>query len=240
MLGGHWDRLVSGYIEPYHELLGLDPQGRVDSARSAHAKHLLEKAKRKMERKLHESHSAVEGLAGEFGKRTSDFQRSQLAKQAEAALGVNLYDMKDADVGDHLHRFVQDSVRLITSIPEDQHDRIEDTVMEAVHAGTHHEVLQKRLRERFGISARHARLIARDQTTKLYSRVNRARTENLGISRYTWSTMNDERVRDSHDALEGTVWSYEHPPVVDGEFANPGEPILCRCYADPLWDDVLQ
>ncbi len=57
-----------------------------------------------------------------------------------------------------------------------------------------------------------------------------------GITQYTWSTSKDERVRPSHAELEGEQFSYDDPPEVDGEPANPGEPILCRCVPLPVLD----
>lgn len=238
-LGGHWDSIVSGFAEDYRPLLGIDPRARHDSGKSAEAKHLLDKARRRMEQKVGEARSRVEGLASEFAKRTSHYQRQQLARQAEAAMGISLLTMRDADVGRHLRDFVRDNVRYVTSIGQDQHEALEETVMDAIRSGTHHEVLRDAIHHRFGVSVRHARLIARDQTTKLYSRVNRERQKHLGLHRYVWATMMDERVRDSHADMEGQVCRFDDPPIVDGEPANPGEPVQCRCYSDPYFEDLL-
>jgi len=49
----------------------------------------------------------------------------------------------------------------------------------------------------------------------------------------------DERVRDSHADMEGQVCRFDDPPIVDGEPANPGEPVQCRCYSDPYFEDLL-
>lgn len=238
-LGAHWENVVSSMTDPYYPLLELNPRARLDSGKSAQAKHLLDKAKNAVERKLGEARSRVEGLASVYGQQVSSFQRHQLNRQTETALGINLLGMRDADIGRHLHRFIHDNVGLITSISSDQHDAVEQTVMDAVHGGTHHEALQHALHRRFGISTRHARLIARDQTTKLYSRVNRTRQQHLGIHRYIWTSMNDERVRDSHDDMDGVVCRHDDPPIVDGVAAHPGDPVCCRCFADPLFSDLL-
>ncbi len=48
----------------------------------------------------------------------------------------------------------------------------------------------------------------------------------------------DERVRPSHEALDGTRQRWDDPPAE----GHPGEPINCRCIAEPvlgpLFDDL--
>lgn len=70
-------------------------------------------------------------------------------------------------------------------------------------------------------------LIARDQSSKLNSRLNRARQEEAGIDQYKWVTARDERVRDRHRSLDGTIQKW-NTPTNDG---FPGDAINCRCVA---------
>ncbi|GAG93926.1 unnamed protein product, partial [marine sediment metagenome] len=59
----------------------------------------------------------------------------------------------------------------------------------------------------------------------------------IGITKYEWSTSNDERVRDDHKQLDGKIFSFKTPPVVDrrtGRRANPAEDFGCRCVAIPI------
>jgi len=89
---------------------------------------------------------------------------------------------------------------------------------------------------------RRAATIARDQIGKLNGEMNQLRQTNLGVRRYRWSTSQDERVRDGHRKLNGTIQLWAKPPVVDertGERGHPGQPIQCRCSAIPIIDDVL-
>jgi SPP1 gp7 family putative phage head morphogenesis protein len=68
------------------------------------------------------------------------------------------------------------------------------------------------------------------------SSFNEVRQTNAGITHYIWSTSHDERVRASHARLNGETFSWKDPPEVDGERANPGEPVNCRCVAIPVID----
>jgi hypothetical protein len=60
------------------------------------------------------------------------------------------------------------------------------------------------------------------------------RQKQLGVTSFVWQTMGDERVRDEHAERDGQEYEYDDPP--DGEL--PGEPIMCRCWAEPVLDDL--
>ncbi len=87
----------------------------------------------------------------------------------------------------------------------------------------------------FGFGERRSKLIARDQVGKLYGQLNASRQKDIGVEKFTWRTVGDERVRDEHEALDGEVFSYDDPP----EEGLPGEEVLCRCSAEPLFSDLL-
>jgi len=109
-------------------------------------------------------------------------------------------------------------------------------VIENAHAeGLRVEVLAKELQDRFGVSDRRAELLARDQTLKLNSQINRGRQQAVGITHYRWSTSHDERVRRAHQALSGTIQSWDAPPMVGlGRCEHPGGDYQCRCIAIPI------
>ena len=83
---------------------------------------------------------------------------------------------------------------------------------------------------RYRVSKSKAKLIARDQTGKLYGEINQARQDEAGITSYIWRTSMDERVRDEHAEREGQEFEWCAPPD-DG---HPGIPIQCRCEAEPV------
>jgi SPP1 gp7 family putative phage head morphogenesis protein len=77
-----------------------------------------------------------------------------------------------------------------------------------------------------------AKLIARDQISKYNGQLNQTRQTALGLSKYRWQTSGDERVRDTHKALNGKIFSWDNPPSV----GHPGDEINCRCVALPIFD----
>ena len=65
---------------------------------------------------------------------------------------------------------------------------------------------------------------------------NQVRQTGLGIERYQWRGVLDQRERASHIAMEGSVQRWDSPPLVEGENVHPGEAIRCRCSAAALLD----
>ena len=176
----------------------------------------------------------VEALAVKFANRTEAWQADQLAAQARAALGVDVFlaDKRLPAIVDH---FVAENVTLIRAVPEETALGVAKLVTQAFSAGTPHPELARRIEERFGMSERRARLIARDQIGKLCGQVNASRQRELGVTSFVWRTVGDERVRPEHEDLDGETFRYDDPPSE----GLPGEPVCCRCSADPVFDDVL-
>jgi len=130
--------------------------------------------------------------------------------------------------------YVQANVELIKSLPERYFEGISKLIIES--ADMRADVLQAKLEERYGVSESQAELIAVDQTNKLVAELDRERMSKLGITRATWQTSNDERVRESHAEVNGEEFDIEEGLQVDGEQAWPGSPVRCRCVSIPIID----
>lgn len=79
-----------------------------------------------------------------------------------------------------------------------------------------------------------AKLIARDQTAKLFSSLTEERQTELGVEEYIWETVGDGAVRDTHEERNGKVYRWD----AVGEI-KPGEEIQCRCVAG-MSTDILK
>lgn len=203
-----------------------------DAGESRRIRALLEQARRTMGETV--KTDELEKLARLMARRTADFNRVQLGRQVQAALGTDVF-LADRALTPLTEAFVDANVGLIKNIGDKLAADIEASTMRAVQAGKLHPDLAEELEARFGFSEERAKLIARDQIGKAYGQINSARQRELGVGRFVWRTANDERVRAEHEDRDGEVYSYDDPP--DGEL--PGEPINCRCYAEPVFDDIL-
>lgn len=124
----------------------------------------------------------------------------------------------------------QANIALITNAARDYAADVQKVFNDPKNIGLHVKDLTDKLVERGNVSQSRAELIARDQTLKLNGNITQIRQQAAGITSYTWSTSNDERVRDEHRALEGQVFTWGNPPSVGA----PGEDFQCRCIAVPI------
>ena len=156
-------------------------------------------------------------------------------------LGVDLID--DYYSGDFyrkiLEQWVDQNVSLIKSIPQECLSEMQAITQKGFVDGKTITDISKDIRKAYSVSRSKALFIARDQMAKLNSEITQYQQRDAGVNRYIWSTSGDEKVRDSHAALDGKVFSWDAPPVVDkktGRRAHPGEDFQCRCVALPVFD----
>lgn len=180
----------------------------------------------------------LRNLALSMGRRASEFQKAELRRQVIARLGSDLAIDVFAERGmpQRIEAFASANAQLIKSIPSQFFDQISARTVQALRTGERAEDIEGEIRDRYGVSQGRARLIARDQVGKLYGEVNRARQENLGIESFVWRTSEDERVRPEHAELDGQRFRWDAPPAE----GIPGEPVNCRCSAEPVLDELLE
>lgn len=162
------------------------------------------------------------------------FEAMQLNKQLSAALGEAIsIDVVGNEpwLSRAVADFTRENVALISSIPEQFFSELEKTLSKEIADGARWEDLAAAVEDRYSVSESRAELIARDQVSKFNGDLNRTRQQELGIDRFIWRTMGDERVREEHVGYNGNSYTWADAPE-----GGPGEPIQCRCYADP---DVL-
>ena len=115
----------------------------------------------------------------------------------------------------------------------------------------------------FGKLDNRVKVIARNEVATINSQINQKRLQSLGLDLYIWRTADDERVRGNpggkypnarprHDTMEGKICKWNDATVyadsikdakegkwkkrssIGGPNQHPGEPIACRCYAEPI------
>ena len=214
------------------EILRASANARADANESDQVSALVDQVEKTISTVVNQKDIAE--LAERYARTTAGYQKEQLAKQTKSALGVDVL-IQDRTLAKRIEGFAAENAALIKGLSQEIVSAIEKAALRAVQDGTLYSDLQKEIADRFDVGDSRARLIARDQIGKLYGQVNAARQKELGISKFIWRTVNDGRVRDEHAEREGEEYSYDDPP--DGEL--PGEPIQCRCSAEPVFTDIL-
>lgn len=150
---------------------------------------------------------------------------------ARRVFGIDLQAVvRQEDLTEYLELAIERNTSLIKSLSDDMVKRVEQTVIANELNGRSVGELRKALVEQLGIVDRRAKLIARDQTAKLNSDMNRIRQQQAGIDKYEWLTAGDERVRQLHQGLQGKVYKWGESTGAEGGLP-PGQPIQCRCVA---------
>ena len=173
-----------------------------------------------------------DGLSGAVkaaGDRTAAAHKARFVKQFKAALKVDVTKLLNEDrIASYMMHWRETNIALIKTIPPRLHDQLLKDVTEHFQERPFDRGGLRRVVEQGGRSGGYnARRIARDQTSKATGQFNMMRQTDVGVESFIWRTSLDERVRDSHAALEGTEHRWDSADEI------PGEAIHCRCRAEP-------
>ena len=176
----------------------------------------------------------VRESARQTGLEVSNHNTEQLNKVTRSTLSVELF-RSEPWLQPQIENFVEQNVALIKSVDERYFGEVQEIVFRGARQGRSAKEIAEEIRERSGVSKSRAELIARDQVNKFNGQLSEIRQTETGVRRYRWRTSLDERVRPEHEAREGKVFEWDDPPA-DG---HPGEAINCRCYAEPVLEDLI-
>lgn len=198
-------------------------------------------------------------------ERAAAHARTVLEQQVADALGVTHYSLPpsaarhDADdkiaainpfdpkqksgIGRELDEFVRSNVLRVRAMTHKMYAQSQETVRQGLEQGLRPDALAaKLLREVRHLAPQEAVAIANHAVGTFHAKSTELRQKALGITQYKWLTAGDVKVRPGHRALEGSVQSWDSPPVVDpqtGKRAHPGFDThfyACRCQAIPVID----
>jgi len=172
----------------------------------------------------------LEAKIEQYRAATSTHNMLQLRRQLRRMISLDAMPPGGTAERVLMESFLTANVKLISSLSGDYVSQVEDIVRRGVQAGDRAVVLKGQILGRWSVTQSRARLIARDQISKLQGALTRVRQTSLGLEKYIWRTSRDERVRETHLVKEGRVFSWDDPPSDTG---HPGQDYQCRCTAEP-------
>jgi SPP1 gp7 family putative phage head morphogenesis protein len=206
---------------------------RNDGRAAARARELAEQARDRLTTWMNDARAS--GIAERAGRALSDFQREQLVRQMRDALGVDPL-LLDRQLGARMRGWVHENIALIQDLPRSVVSQIEKAVLRTLTGAGDEDALAGLLARRLDVGDSRAEALARDQLGRLYGQLNADRQREAGITHFVWRTMRDLNVRPTHRRREGTIyaWSGRGAPSY-----LPGDEWGCRCWGEPVMDDVL-
>lgn len=117
--------------------------------------------------------------------------------------------------------------------------KLREQVQENANKGLRSESFSKIIQDNYKTSKSKAKFLARQETSLLMSKYREERYKAAGIKKYRWVVTHDARLRDDHADLDGEIFSWDEPPIIDtktGRRGHPGEDYNCRCLAVPVLD----
>ena len=190
-------------------------------------------------------------IASRVVNTANNANKERFNRQASKTFGIDLKGALSSSgkaVQDQLAIDRELNASLIKSVATEFKQQISETIMTNVQSGKRSTDLITQIKERYSVSQSRAKLIARDQTSKLNGSLVKARAQAVGSKMYTWSGAMDERARQDHKVMQGKLCRWDDPTAysddggetwkkrkqIGGVEAHPTEPINCRCAALPV------
>lgn len=198
---------------------------------------------------------AVTKLANNLAARMVTLSRVQnnkdwraAARQGSMGREIRQALKKEMSVGNidlTVKTIINENAKLISSVPQDIAEQITAEMLKRYNKGQRYEDYVPELMNKVpGLMQSRARLIARTELSKANEAMTEARSRNVGINCYIWRSSHDERVRHSHEMMDGVLCFWDSPPNPDAFYGqgnlfgayHAGCCPNCRCYCEPVVD----
>jgi uncharacterized protein with gpF-like domain len=201
-------------------------------------------------------------FANKWAESISEIEKKKLSDMLASSLGVDtLHILDDPIVGEAVKLAQFNAEELIKSFPREYLADVSQAVLNNFLGIPQPEgrTLTEQLFEIHRESKYHARLVARDQTSKMTTALNQVRMQSVGIDEYIWRTAGDGRVvgfpggykpskaHGNHYKMEGTYCRWDDPAVYSDDTGitwkqrtgdmpktQAGYDINCRCISLPV------
>ena len=188
-----------------------------------------------------EANRIARGMVSDTNKRSRSSMAGSL-KELSGGVTLNPSNLGGA-IPEILQSSIAANVDLIVTISESYLSKVSDAVYRSIQSGRGLEDLIPFMRKQKGITKRHGRNVALDQTRKAFNSLNKARMENVGLSKFEWlHSGGGQRPRELHitpfpAGLNHGIFDIHDPPIIDektGERGLPAQAINCKCRMIPV------
>lgn len=181
-------------------------------------------------RRMHIAASAIPN----FGRAINAHGLREWRRLVRAAYGLDALK-GEPELRPLLAAWERQNLDLVTRMNADAIGRLRGVLVQSVVEGRSLRETAALVRGGFDPSERRAENVARDQVGTLTGRLSQFRQETAGIQEFIWRTVGGNQSRPEHRARNGNKYRWDAPP--NGE--RPGQPIRCRCSAQPVFPTTL-
>lgn len=234
-LGGRWDSKRKRWYLPKN-LLPYDVQDAIGQA-ELRFRSLTEKVTKRLD-ELYEEFSQFDKQYDLLNLFENTINKLEKGFQ-EGAKGIIITPEFTPEMIKNLAEKWVDNMNLyINNWQVESIRRLRERILVNTFNGNRAENLVNIIEHDFGMSENKAKFLARQETALLMSQFREERFKSAGVQKYRWSTSGDSRVRERHRELNGKVFTWDNPPIIDelGHRGHPGQDFNCRCLAIPLLD----
>lgn len=163
-------------------------------------------------------------------------------KRSLEPLGTIPLEMTDFQVKEITNNYTTNLGYYINKWSGSEIIKLREKLQPYILGGYRAESLEDMIQKEKNISKKKAKFLARQETELLVAEYRKNRFKEMGVTRYRWSSVMDERTRPLHRQLNGKIFSWDNPPIIDehtGERGNPAEAYNCRCVAIPVVDSSM-
>ena len=133
-----------------------------------------------------------------------------------------------------------EAANLIKLIPYKFLNEVQGQVMRSITTGRGMKDLVPFLTKKYKGNVRHARLVAADQTRKVFQSVNTNRLKAVGVKKFIWiHSGGGNEPRELHIRMSGNEYSFDDPPYIGDMYGQriyglPADLPNCRCIMKPI------
>ena len=115
--------------------------------------------------------------------------------------------------------------------------KMRETVGQMAIDGKSRLSIQEYIQNQFKVSQRKAKFLARNESSIAVTEYLSAKYQEEGFTEFKWITNLDGRERPLHKELNGKIFRFDNPPIIDertGQRGLPAETYNCRCTFVPI------
>lgn len=209
--------------------------------------------------------TTAEQIAENWVGKVNKYNKDKFMAHMRKVLGIDIGAIVDEAMKDELDIMIMENTSYIKSIPDYLVGHVADRVVQHFKGipMPENRTLRQQIKEEFKVSDGRAKVLARDQTSKMNTSISAIRQVNLGIDCYIWKTVEDERVvgkpggvypkttklHKNHYIMQGLLCKWADPTVYSDDKGatwkprtaqmphnHPGDDIMCRCRPAPFID----